>query len=107
MDKEIEKRVVKLINSDHVVLFMKGNKLMPMCGFSNTAVQILNSIQIRYQTIDVLEDNTIREGIKLYSNWPTIPQLYVKGEFIGGSDIMLNLYQEGKLQEIIETIIAK
>jgi monothiol glutaredoxin len=85
-----------------VVLFMKGNKLFPQCGFSNTATQILNSFGIPFHTVDVLADENIRQGIKIYSEWPTIPQLYVAGEFIGGSDIMIEMYQSGELGEMIE-----
>ena len=85
-----------------VMLFMKGNKLFPQCGFSNTAVQILNSITQDFETFDVLADNDIREGIKQYSNWPTIPQCYIEGEFIGGCDLMIEMYQSGELQEMVE-----
>jgi monothiol glutaredoxin len=81
---------------------MKGSKLFPQCGFSNTATQILNSFNIDYQTVDVLADERIRQGIKEYSSWPTIPQLYVAGEFMGGSDIMIEMYQSGELGEVIE-----
>jgi monothiol glutaredoxin len=81
---------------------MKGSKLFPQCGFSNTATQILNSFNIDFHTVDVLSDEKIRQGIKEYSNWPTIPQLYVAGEFLGGSDIMIEMYQSGELGEMIE-----
>jgi len=81
---------------------MKGSKLFPQCGFSNTAVQILNSYGIPFETVDVLADESIRSGVKEFSQWPTIPQLYVAGEFIGGSDIMIEMYQNGELGEMIE-----
>jgi monothiol glutaredoxin len=81
---------------------MKGSKLFPQCGFSNTATQILNSFNIPFHTVDVLSDEKIRQGIKEYSAWPTIPQLYVAGEFLGGSDIMIEMYQSGELGEMIE-----
>jgi len=81
---------------------MKGSKLFPQCGFSNTAVQILQSFNIDFHTVDVLADQSIREGVKVYSNWPTIPQLYVAGEFLGGSDIMIEMYQSGELGEAVE-----
>ena len=81
---------------------MKGSKLFPQCGFSNTATQILNSYNIEYHTVDVLSDENIRQGIKVYSSWPTIPQLFVAGEFLGGSDIMIDMYQSGELGELIE-----
>ena len=85
---------------------MKGTKLMPQCGFSNNVVQILNSLGINFETVDILEDNEIRQGIKEYSNWPTIPQVYINGEFVGGSDIMIELYQKGELQQMVEFALA-
>ena len=80
---------------------MKGNKLFPQCGFSNTAVRILQSITEDFETVDVLADNEIREGIKAYSNWPTIPQLYVKGEFVGGCDIVKEMFEAGELKDFM------
>jgi monothiol glutaredoxin len=88
------------------MVFMKGNKLMPQCGFSNNVVQILNTLGAPFETFDVLADPDIRQGIKEYSNWPTIPQVYVNGEFIGGSDILIELYQSGRLQEIVQVALA-
>jgi monothiol glutaredoxin len=85
---------------------MKGNKLFPQCGFSNTACRILDALNTPYETVNVLEDENIRNGIKIYSSWPTIPQLYVNGEFIGGSDIMIEMYQNGQLAEMIEVANA-
>lgn len=85
---------------------MKGSKLMPMCGFSNNVVQILNTLGVPYETVDVLEDSDIRQGIKEYSNWPTIPQIYINGEFVGGSDIAIELYQSGELQQMVEVALA-
>lgn len=79
---------------------------MPQCGFSNNVVQILNTYAVPYETVDVLEDYEIRQGIKEYSNWPTIPQVYINGEFIGGSDIMIELYQKGELKELLEVALA-
>uniref|UniRef100_A0A7S3JXE0 Glutaredoxin domain-containing protein n=2 Tax=Aureoumbra lagunensis TaxID=44058 RepID=A0A7S3JXE0_9STRA len=99
-------RIDTLVKENNVFLFMKGTKIFPQCGFSNMAVQILNAIGSDYETFDVLSDENIRSGIKEYSDWPTIPQLYVNGEFIGGSDIMLEMYQEGELQEMIEVASA-
>ena len=81
---------------------MKGNKLFPQCGFSNTACRILDAVNTPYETVNVLDDDKVRMGIKVYSSWPTIPQLYVNGEFVGGSDIMIELYQNGQLQEMLE-----
>lgn len=106
MTPELKTRIETIINSKPVVVFMKGNKLMPQCGFSNNVVQILNVLNIPYDTFDVLEDYDIRQGIKEYSNWPTIPQVYVNGELIGGSDIMVEQYQSGELQQKLEVALA-
>eukprot|EP00529_Nitzschia_sp_RCC80_P035287 CAMPEP_0113456864 /NCGR_PEP_ID=MMETSP0014_2-20120614/9109_1 /TAXON_ID=2857 /ORGANISM="Nitzschia sp." /LENGTH=173 /DNA_ID=CAMNT_0000348335 /DNA_START=92 /DNA_END=613 /DNA_ORIENTATION=- /assembly_acc=CAM_ASM_000159 len=97
-----KERIEALIENHPVLLFMKGSKLFPQCGFSNTATQILTSYDIDFHTVDVLSDEAIRQGVKDFSQWPTIPQLYVAGEFIGGSDIMIELYQTGELGEMIE-----
>ena len=88
-----KERIEALVENHPVLLFMKGSKLFPQCGFSNTAVQILNSFNMDFHTVDVLSDEAIRSGVKDFSQWPTIPQLYVCGEFIGGSDIMIEMYQ--------------
>ena len=97
-----QERIQDLVDNHAVLLFMKGSKLFPQCGFSNTAVQILQAYDIDFHTVDVLSDEPVREGVKTFSQWPTIPQLYVAGEFIGGSDIMIELYQTGELGEMIE-----
>ena len=97
-----QERIQTLVDENPVLLFMKGSRLFPQCGFSNTAVQILESFGIDFHTVDVLADEAIRSGVKDFSQWPTIPQLYVCGEFIGGSDIMIELYQTGELGEMIE-----
>jgi monothiol glutaredoxin len=97
-----KERIQMLVEEHDVLLFMKGSKLFPQCGFSNTAVQILTAYGIDFKTVDVLADSNIRQGIKEFSQWPTIPQLYVAGEFVGGSDIMIELYQSGELGEMIE-----
>ena len=89
-----------------VMLFMKGSKIFPQCGFSNTAVQVLNAVGAPFETFDVLSDPDIRQGIKEFSDWPTIPQLYVDKEFVGGSDIIIEMYQSGELQEMIEVASA-
>lgn len=102
MSEVTRERISSMINANKVMLFMKGTKFMPQCGFSNMAIQILNAIGSEYETCDVLSDEAIRAGIKEYSEWPTIPQLFVNGEFVGGSDIMLEMFQEGELQEMIE-----
>lgn len=95
-------RIQGLVDENPVLLFMKGSKIFPQCGFSNTAVQILTAYNIDFHTVDVLADEAIRQGVKDFSQWPTIPQLYVAGEFIGGSDIMIEMYQSGELGEMIE-----
>ncbi|MFE4106007.1 Grx4 family monothiol glutaredoxin [Almyronema epifaneia] len=106
MTPELKAKIDTLLEQHPIVVFMKGSKLMPQCGFSNNVVQILNMLGAPYETVDVLEDYEIRQGIKEYSNWPTIPQVYVNGEFVGGSDIMIELYQNGQLQEMVEVAIA-
>tara|TARA_B100000029_G_scaffold482565_1_gene532823 strand:- start:13 stop:336 length:324 start_codon:yes stop_codon:yes gene_type:complete len=106
MDLNTQTKIETLINSSPIMVFMKGTKLMPQCGFSNNVVQILNALGMTFETFDVLSDLEIREGIKDYSNWPTIPQVYVKGEFIGGSDILIEMYNSGELREKIEIALA-
>lgn len=102
MDMEAKMAEIKQdIDDNKVILFMKGNELMPMCGFSARSVQILNALGAKYVTRNVLEDQVLREAIKVYSDWPTIPQLYIDKEFIGGSDIMLELYQSGELEQML------
>ena len=95
-------RIDEIVRSKDVVLFMKGSALFPQCGFSSRAIAILDHLGVSYQTVDVLQDPEIRNGIKEYSDWPTIPQLYVKGEFIGGSDLMIEMYQAGELQQLLD-----
>jgi monothiol glutaredoxin len=106
MTPEIKERIDNLLQKNKIMVFMKGNKLMPQCGFSNNVVQILNTLGVPFETIDVLSDQDIRQGIKDYSEWPTIPQVYINGQFIGGSDILIELYQKGELQELVEVALA-
>ncbi|MGB3309935.1 MAG: Grx4 family monothiol glutaredoxin [Nodosilinea sp.] len=106
MDSATKERLDQLVQNNTIMVFMKGNKLMPQCGFSNNVVQILNVLGVPFETVDVLADADIRQGIKEYSNWPTIPQVYINGEFVGGSDILIELYQNGKLQEMTEIALA-
>ncbi|MGF1570460.1 MAG: Grx4 family monothiol glutaredoxin [Nodosilinea sp.] len=106
MDTATQAKIDQLVQGNPIMVFMKGNKLMPQCGFSNNVVQILNVLGVPFETFDVLADPDVRQGIKEYSNWPTIPQVYVNGEFLGGSDILIELYQNGKLQEIVEVAVA-
>ena len=94
-------KIKKLIDDNEVLLFMKGNPTFPQCGFSSLACQSLGSLDTSFETVDVLQDPEIREGIKIYSNWPTIPQLYIRGEFIGGADIIRELYESGELAKTI------
>ena len=101
---DAQQRIEQLVKGNDVLLFMKGDANVPMCGFSGRAIQILKACGVdpkNDKTVNVLEDEGIRQGIKEYSNWPTIPQLYVKGEFIGGSDIMMEMYQSGELQQVL------
>ncbi len=96
-------RIDALVKSNEIVLFMKGTALFPQCGFSSRAVAILDHLGSKYETVDVLQDQEIRQGIKEYSDWPTVPQLYVKGEFVGGSDIMMEMFESGELQQLVGT----
>lgn len=98
---EIEEKIKEDIKKHPVILFMKGSKLMPLCGFSGQVVQILSGYGVPFETRNVLDDDDLRQGIKTFSNWPTIPQLYVQEKFIGGCDIVMQLHQEGKLKEIL------
>ncbi len=102
LDEATRDRIGALIESNDVMLFMKGTRQAPQCGFSATVVQILDRLVAHYETFDVLADPVIREGIKLFSSWPTVPQLYVIGEFVGGSDIVQDLYASGELWEKLE-----
>jgi monothiol glutaredoxin len=106
MTPEVKERIETLVNNSTIMVFMKGTKLMPQCGFSNNVVQILNVLGVPFETFDVLSDPDIRQGIKEFSNWPTIPQVYLNGEFLGGSDILIEMYQNGQLQETVEVAMA-
>ena len=108
MTDESQARIQELVSSNDVLLFMKGTPLFPQCGFSSTAITILDRLGVDYESVDVLQDQGVRQGIKAFSDWPTIPQLYVKGEFVGGSDIMMEMYQSGELGEMLaEKGVAK
>ena len=95
-------RIDEIVRSKDIVLFMKGTALFPQCGFSSRAIAILDHLGVSFETVDVLQDQEIRHGIKEYSDWPTIPQLYVKGEFVGGSDIMMEMFEAGELQQLMD-----
>lgn len=99
---DTQAKIKETVTSNNVVLYMKGSPKFPQCGFSNMATQILDACEAKYVAVDVLQDQEIREGIKQFANWPTIPQLYVKGEFVGGSDIMRAMYESGELQTLID-----
>ena len=105
-DTTVSSRIKNEIESNDVVLFMKGTPVFPQCGFSAAVVQVLGELGAKFKGIDVLEDPSIRQGVKEFSNWPTIPQLYVNGEFVGGCDIMIEMYQSGELQKMLEKATA-
>jgi len=94
-------RIAEIVGKNDIVLFMKGTPLFPQCGFSSRAIAILDRLDAGYETVDVLQDAEIRSGIKQYSEWPTIPQLYVRGEFVGGSDIMMEMFESGELEQLL------
>ena len=98
---DAKSRIDELVKSNDIILFMKGTALFPQCGFSSRAVTILDRLGAKYETVDVLQDPEVRSGIKEYSDWPTVPQLYVKGEFVGGSDIMMEMFESGELHELL------
>ncbi|MBN8818874.1 MAG: Grx4 family monothiol glutaredoxin [Sphingomonas sp.] len=101
MTDPVHARIADIVGKNDVVLFMKGTPLFPQCGFSSRAVAILERLGAPYETVDVLQDQEVRQGIKSFSDWPTIPQLYVKGEFLGGSDIMMEMYEAGELEQLL------
>jgi monothiol glutaredoxin len=101
MDEETRSRIEGYVQGSPVVLFMKGSPEFPQCGFSGRAVQILQNLGVDFSSVDVLRDNDVREGIKEFADWPTIPQLYINGEFVGGSDLMLEMYQSGELKDML------
>jgi monothiol glutaredoxin len=99
---DAQTRIAEIVTANPVVLFMKGTPLFPQCGFSSRAIAILDHLGVTYESVDVLQDMEIRSGIKAYSDWPTIPQLYVNGEFVGGSDIMMEMYEAGELHQLLD-----
>ncbi len=101
MTDDTQARIQQLVDGSDVLLFMKGSPLFPQCGFSSRAVAILNHLGVEFESVDVLQDQGVRQGIKAFSDWPTIPQLYVKGEFVGGSDIMMEMYESGELTQLM------
>ncbi|WBY07801.1 Grx4 family monothiol glutaredoxin [Sphingomonas sp. 7/4-4] len=101
MTDEVQDRIQGLVDANPVLLFMKGSPLFPQCGFSSRAIAILTHLGVEFESVDVLQDQGVRQGIKAFSDWPTIPQLYVKGEFVGGSDIMMEMYESGELAQLL------
>jgi monothiol glutaredoxin len=101
MTDDVQVRLQGLVDANPVLLFMKGSPLFPQCGFSSRAISILNHLGVEFESVDVLQDQGVRQGIKAFSDWPTIPQLYVKGEFVGGSDIMMEMYESGELAQLL------
>nr|YP_010336778.1 glutaredoxin [Stylonema alsidii]UNJ15184.1 glutaredoxin [Stylonema alsidii] len=102
----IQEKIDELVNNNSIILFIKGTRTFPQCGFSQTVTHIFDLMQIPYVTVNVLENEEIRQGIKSYSHWPTIPQVYIEQEFIGGADIITEMYHNGKLQEKVEKVLA-
>jgi len=103
MDDQVRERIQNDVDASDVVLFMKGTPVFPQCGFSAAVVQVLNHLNVPFKGINVLEDDAVRQGIKDFSSWPTIPQLYVKGEFVGGCDIIREMFETGELMEMLQT----
>lgn len=101
-DNPVFDRIQQEINENEVVLYMKGTPIFPQCGFSATVVQVLSELEVKFKGIDVLMDPTLRDGIKQFSDWPTVPQLYVKGEFVGGCDIIKEMFETGELKQHLE-----
>jgi monothiol glutaredoxin len=104
---EVTERIQSAITGNRICIFMKGNRNFPMCGFSAATVQVFEELAVPYGTVDVLSDPELREEIKLYSNWPTIPQVYIDGKFIGGCDIVRELYETGELQELVKSALSQ
>ncbi len=102
----VDDRIRSLIDRNKILIFMKGNRVIPMCGFSATVIQVFDRIGVPYETVDVLEEPEIREGVKVFSNWPTVPQVYVDGKFIGGCDIIRDLYERGDLEPLVRGVVG-
>ncbi|MCP5468082.1 MAG: Grx4 family monothiol glutaredoxin [Deltaproteobacteria bacterium] len=101
MSDATQTKISQQINDNPILIYMKGNRNFPQCGFSAAVIEVFNHLGVQYETVDVLEDPAIREGIKIFSNWPTIPQIYINGKFIGGCDIVREMYQRGELQSLL------
>ena len=107
MDEKVKTRIQSLVDDNDVVLFMKGSKTFPQCGFSATVVEVLRRLNVDFKDVNVLEDPEIRQGIKEYASWPTIPQLYVKGKFVGGCDIVRDMYENGELEGVMDEALGR
>lgn len=107
LSPEMKARLTKDVTENNVVLYMKGTQDFPMCGFSNRAAQILKASKVEFADFNILEDDELRQGLKVFSEWPTFPQCYIKGEFVGGSDILLEMYEKGELQEMVKDFQVK
>lgn len=107
MDEQLRQQIQSLVDDHDVVLFMKGTKTFPQCGFSATVVEVLRRLNVDFKDVNVLEDPAIRQGIKEFTNWPTIPQLYVKGKFVGGCDIVRDMYANGELQKLVDEALGR
>jgi monothiol glutaredoxin len=105
MGPEMKSAIDKFVSSNKIVVFMKGNKEQPRCGFSNTVVQVFKSMEVPFETVDILEDEGLRAGMKVYSDWPTFPQVYLDGEFYGGCDIIVDTYKDGTLKEAVDVAL--
>lgn len=106
MDDRTRSRIQSTIGAHPIVIFMKGDRLAPLCGFSAAVVRVFDALEVPYETVDVLQDPALREGIKTFSNWPTIPQVYIGGKFIGGCDIVHEMYERGELEPLVKTATA-
>lgn len=104
MEKQLKEKIENMVHKNKVFLFMKGEENMPQCGFSRSVVNILTELNVNFETCNILTDNELRTAVKEYSNWPTYPQLYINGEFVGGCDIVTEMFEEGELQELLKTI---
>jgi monothiol glutaredoxin len=100
----VQKKIAETVTRDPIVLYVKGSPQMPQCGFSKAVMDVFNRLGVEYKTVDVLADSSVRDGIKKYTNWPTIPQVFIKGQFIGGCDIVRDLYQSGELEKMVKAI---
>ena len=107
MSEDVRERIEKLIKEHKVILFMRGTKMMPQCGFSAAVVECLNAADVPYESVDVSEDETLRQGVKAYTNWPMIPQLFIDGKFVGGGEAVREMHRSGELKKVLDSVLAK